>query len=124
MVPYPPLAIYFSALTSLVGHIFTLVLNHGAAGGGPLGGIWCSRGEHGVVWHVIAVCVCQTHTKWHLCLELPAMEVRSWPRLPGKLQDNLLTSNGLPRFCLSPCENQKVFLSLPLPPPPMLCLKC
>ena len=54
MVPYTPLAIYFSALTSLAGHIFTLVLNHGAAGGGALGNIWCSTGEDHVVWHVIA----------------------------------------------------------------------
>lgn len=65
MVPYLPLAIYFSALTSLAGHIFTLVLNHDTAGGGPLGSIWCSRGQHHVVWHVSAkycsLCVSDTY---------------------------------------------------------------
>lgn len=35
MVPYPPLAIYFSALTGPAGHTLTLLLNHGAASDGP-----------------------------------------------------------------------------------------
>lgn len=54
LVPYSPPAIYFNTLTSHAGHIFTHFLNHGAVGGGPLGSIWCSRGEHQVVWHIIA----------------------------------------------------------------------
>lgn len=37
----------------------------------------------------------QTWINWHLCLALPALELRSWPCLPSILQDNLLTSNGL-----------------------------
>lgn len=65
-------------------------------------------------------CYCkalQTWINWHLCLALPALELRSWPCLPSTLQDNLLTFNGLSHFFLSPCEKQRVFLSLPLPPP-------
>lgn len=54
MVPYPPLAIYFNALTSCASLIFTHFLNHGAVCGGPLESMWCSRGEHQVVWHIIA----------------------------------------------------------------------
>lgn len=37
--------------------------------------------------------------------------------LPGILQGNSLTSNGLSHFFLSPCEKQRVFLSIPLPLP-------
>lgn len=64
----------------------------------------------------IALCVPDVHKP----TSLPGAAncgVRSWPRLPGILQDNLLTSNGLSSFCLSPCGNQRVFLSIPLPSP-------
>lgn len=63
----------------------------------------------------IAVCVPDVHKP----ASLPGAAncgVRSWPRLPSILKDNLLTSNGLSSFCLSPCGNQRVFLSIPLPP--------
>lgn len=76
--------------------------------------------QEGKVSHSLA-CYCkmlQTWINWHLCLALPALELRSCPCLPSILQDNLLTSNGLSHFFLSPCEKQRVFLSLPLP----LCL--
>lgn len=59
----------------------------------------------------------QTGINWHLCLPLPALDLKSWPCLPSILQDNLLTSNGLSHFFLSPCGKRRVFLSLPLPPP-------
>lgn len=117
MVPYPPLAIYFSALTGPAGHTLTPVLNHGAAGDGPWGSIWYRRGKYHTVWRVYCKML-QTWINWHLCLALPALELRSCPCLPSILQDNLLTSNGLSHFFLSPCEKQRVFLSLPLP----LCL--
>lgn len=79
LVPQSLLAICFGALTSRAGHILIQLLNHSAVCGGPLGSVWCSRGESGMLLQNIAA-------DGHEAASLPKAAncaVRSWPCRPG-----------------------------------------